>query len=74
LKVDYLYDVPTWQASALLEAGKVHEQLGQWAEAAETYERLRSKFPADPNAAKAQERLDAAKKRVDGTARANAGE
>ncbi len=73
LKVDYLYDVPTWQASALLEAGKVHEQLGQWTEAAETYERLRSKFPADPNADKAQTRLDAARKRADGVTRADSG-
>ena len=64
LKVDYLYDAPTWQASALLEAGKVHEQLGQWAEAAETYERLRSRFPTDPNAAKAKDRLDLARKRA----------
>jgi len=68
LKVDYLYDAPTWQAGALLEAGKVHEQLGQWAEAAETYERLRSRFPADPNAARAQDRLEAARKRAEGAA------
>ena len=67
LKVDYLYDAPAWQSSALLEAGKVHEQLGQWAEAAETYERLRSRFPTDPNAAKAKDRLDAARKRAGGT-------
>ena len=64
LKVDYLYDSPEWQAAALLEAGKVHEQLAQWAEAAETYERLRSKFPADSNAAKALERLDAVRRRI----------
>ncbi len=73
LKVDYLYDAPTWQASALLEAGKVHEQLGQWPEAAETYERLRSKFPTDPNAAKAEARLDAARKRAESTPRADSG-
>ncbi len=46
LKVEILYeDCPTWQAAALLEAGKVHEQLAQWNEAAETYERLRRSFP-----------------------------
>jgi TolA-binding protein len=73
LKVDYLYDAPTWQAGALLEAGKVHEQLGQWAEAAETYERLRSRFPGDPNAAQAQARLEAARKRAEGTARTGEG-
>ncbi len=53
LKVDILYDAPRWQASALLETGKAHEQLAQWADAAETYERLRVKFPDDPAAAEA---------------------
>jgi TolA-binding protein len=74
LKVDYLYDAPAWQAGALLEAGKVHEQLGQWAEAAETYERLRTRFPSDPNASKAQARLDAVRKRAEGTKRGEAGD
>ena len=73
LKVDYLYDAPTWQANALLEAGKVHEQLGQWVEAAETYDRLRSKFPSDPNAPKAQARLDAVRKRVEGAPKTDEG-
>jgi len=27
LKVDILYDAPSWQAAALLEAGKVYERL-----------------------------------------------
>ena len=54
LKVDILYDAPPWQAAALLEAGKVYEQLDQWADAAETYERLCSKFPDDPSAAEAK--------------------
>ena len=45
LKVDILHDAPRWQAAALLEAGKVYERLDQWADAAETYERLLSKFP-----------------------------
>ena len=54
LKVDYLYDAPSWQAAALLEAGKVHERLDQWADAAETYEKLRDKFPKDPSAAEAK--------------------
>jgi TolA-binding protein len=62
LKVDILYDAPTWQASALLEAGKVYEQLDQWADAAETYERLRAKFPKDPAAEEARNRLEAARK------------
>ena len=40
LRVDILHDAPRWQAAALLEAGKVYERLDQWADAAETYERL----------------------------------
>jgi cellulose synthase operon protein C len=66
LKVDILYDAPAWQAAALLETGKAYEQLAQWADAAETYERLRAKFPGDPNAAEAKTRLDAARKQAGG--------
>jgi TolA-binding protein len=65
LKVDILYDAPTWQAAALLEAGKVYERLAQWADAAETYDRLRSRFPNDPNVAEAKTRQDAARKKVE---------
>ena len=49
---------PRWQAAALLEAGKVYERLDQWADAAETYQRLLNKFPTEPNAAEARQRLD----------------
>lgn len=66
LKVDVLYDAPPWQAAALLEAGKAYEQLAQWADAAETYERLRAKFPNDPGVREARARLDAVKARRDG--------
>jgi TolA-binding protein len=66
LKVDILYDAPKWQALALLEAGKVYEQLDQWTEAAEIYEKLRSSFPADPTAEEATRRLDAARRRAAG--------
>src|SRR5262249_46019180 len=64
LKVDILYDAPPWQAAALLETGKAYEQLAQWADAAETYERLRAKFPDDPVSRDAQARLDAVKKKL----------
>ncbi|MHB1561689.1 MAG: tetratricopeptide repeat protein, partial [Isosphaeraceae bacterium] len=65
LQVDILYDVPRWQAAALLEAGKVYERLGQWADAAEIYDRLLAKLPAnDPDAATARSRVDAARKRA----------
>jgi TolA-binding protein len=54
LQVDILYNSPRWQAVALLEAGKVYERLDQWANAAETYERLLSRFPDEPTAAEAR--------------------
>jgi cellulose synthase operon protein C len=66
LKVDILHDAPPWQAAALLETGKAYEQLAQWADAAETYERLRSKFPDDPNASVAKTRLEEARKHLAG--------
>ncbi len=62
LKVDSLYDAPRWQAAALLEAGKVHERLSQWADAAETYEQLRTRFPDDPHVPEANSRLAAVRK------------
>ena len=63
LKVDILYrDCPSWQAAVLLEAGKVYERLDQWDDAADTYKRLRAKFPDDPDAVAAQARLDATQK------------
>jgi cellulose synthase operon protein C len=64
LKVDILHNAPHWQAVALLEAGKVYERLDQWTDAAETYERLCTKFPKDPSANEAGTRRDAAKRRT----------
>ncbi len=64
LKVDILYDAPRWQAAALLEAGKVYERLQQWSDAAETYQRLISRFPDDPSAAEARTRRAAAGRRA----------
>jgi TolA-binding protein len=64
LRVDILYHAPHWQAAALLEAGKVYERLDQWAEAAETYERLLARFPKDPDAETARARRDVANRRV----------
>lgn len=57
LKVDVLYKAPPWQAAALLEAGKIYQELAQWTEAAEIYKKLRDKFPDSPNAAEATRRL-----------------
>ena len=64
LKVDILHNAPRWQAAALLEAGKVYERLDHWADAAETYERLLSKFASEPSAVEARERLTAVKGRA----------
>ncbi len=64
LKVDILYDAPTWQAAALFEAGKAYEQLDQWADAAEMYQRLRDKFPKDAKAAEAKSLLEGVRKRL----------
>jgi cellulose synthase operon protein C len=64
LKVDILYNAPHWQATALLEAGKVYERLDQWADAAETYERLLKKFPSDPIASQARDRRAATGRRA----------
>jgi cellulose synthase operon protein C len=63
LKVDILHHAPRWQAAALLEAGKVYERLDQWADAAETYEGLLSRFPTAQCAPEARRRLDAATRR-----------
>jgi len=67
LKVDILYDAPRWQAASLLEAGKVYERLDQWADAAETYERLLTKFPNEPAAAEARLRRAEASRRATAT-------
>ncbi len=64
LRVDILYNAPHWQAAALLEAGKVYERLDQWADAAETYERLLAKFPRDPAATTARARHGEASRRT----------
>ena len=69
LMVHILYDAPTWQAAALLETGKAYEQLAQWADAAESYQRMQIDFPGDPSTTEAKSRLDALKgKKVEGIA------
>ncbi|GAC1464825.1 MAG: tetratricopeptide repeat protein [Isosphaeraceae bacterium] len=71
LKVDILYDAPVWQAAALLETGKAYEQLAQWSDAAETYERLRARFPEDRSALDAKARLDEVHQHTSTQTRAN---
>jgi TolA-binding protein len=57
LKVEILYDYPTWQAAALFEAAKCHEQLGEAKQAAELYAKLVKSYPDAPLAIDAAERL-----------------
>ncbi|WP_435011286.1 tetratricopeptide repeat protein [Tundrisphaera lichenicola] len=59
------YNAPEWQSAALLEAGKVHEKLDQWKEAAESYENLiKARYPNDRNVEEATRRLEAARRRA----------
>ena len=68
LKVAVLYkNAPRWQALALLEAGKVEELRGRWSDAADLYEKLRTKFPDDPNVPEANRRFEQAKAKTDGS-------
>ncbi len=57
LRVEILYAYPTWQALALLQAGKCHQQLGQWQQAAELYARLLKVYPNEDAAKEASQRL-----------------
>ena len=45
LKVEILYDFPTWRAAALLQAGKCRELLGEPKEAHKLYTRLMKEYP-----------------------------
>ena len=60
-KVEIYYEVPKWEAAALLEAGKVYEQMSRPDKAVETYEKLKKAYPTDPNIAEADKRLAALK-------------
>ncbi|HEX7378862.1 MAG TPA: tetratricopeptide repeat protein [Pirellulales bacterium] len=64
LRVEILYDYPTWQAAALFEAAKCHEQLGEAKQAAELYEKLIKSYPNSPLVKDAAERLPASKARA----------
>ena len=64
-RVFLTYNAPRWQAAARLEAGKVHEKLGQWKEAVEVYEKLQAlqaQLPQDPSIAEGGRRLAAARR------------
>jgi TolA-binding protein len=64
LRVEYQYDAPTHQAAALLQAGKVAEELDRWTDAADFYEKTTKKYPAEPAAKEAAERLGPARQKA----------
>jgi len=57
LPVKILYAYPNWQALALLQAGKCHEYLGEWDEAARLYTDVLREYPNTPSAEPAGQRL-----------------
>lgn len=63
-KVDSLYDYPNWRAAALLQAGKCHEKLEQWAHAARLYRQVVDEHPATEYAKRAAERLEVINRRT----------
>lgn len=57
LKVEILYAYPTWQAAALLQAGKCRELLGESREADKLYTRLMKEHPGTGFAQEAAQRM-----------------
>jgi TolA-binding protein len=57
LRLDSLYAWPTWQAGALLQAGKCYEFLGQGKDAVELYRRIVKNHPDTTFAGEAAKRL-----------------
>ena len=64
LRVEILYAYPTWQAAALLQAGKCHEFLGEWKQASELYAKLLKTYPETTFAEEASKRLREAQTRA----------
>jgi TolA-binding protein len=59
LQVEILYDYPTWQAAALFEAAKCHEQLGEPKQATDLYAKVVKSYPDSPLVKDAAQRLKA---------------
>lgn len=64
LRLEILYAYPTWQAGALLQAGKCHEAMGEWPQAVELYARLLKNYPGNTFSNEATRRLQTAQGRV----------
>ena len=61
-RVVSLHTYPHWQAAALLQAGKCHEQSGEWREAVTLYTQLLRDYPETTYAAEASQRLRVAQR------------
>ncbi len=57
LRLEILYAYPTWQAAALLQAGKCNELLGEADEARRLYQRILTVYPKTPFAEQARKKL-----------------
>lgn len=62
-KVYASYAYPEWQAAALLQAGACDEHLGNWKDAAMTYQRLLAEFPNSMHVEEAKKKLAEAQQR-----------
>ena len=63
LKVEIRYKFPKWQGLALYQVGQCHEALGEWSEAARSYQSLLESYADHDMAGKAKERLEFARKK-----------
>ena len=64
LRLEILYAFPTWQAAALLQAGKCHEFLGEWKQARDLYARIVKVYPESSVAEEAGRRLRMARRQA----------
>ncbi len=62
-RVEQLYDYPSWQAAALLQAGKCHEMKGEWDLATGRYAQLVKQFTQSELNKEASRRMRVAQQR-----------
>ena len=63
-RVVRLYEFPNWQAAALLQIGKCHEQKAEWSDAVRSYSQLLKEFPKTKFADDAARRLAAVQRKI----------
>ncbi len=68
-RLEILYAYPTWQAGALLQAGKCQQLLGERKDAADLYRRIVKDYPDTTFAEQAKQRLSSGRKRADRAAK-----